>query len=127
MILREYEIGKFVLIKVQNEAEFLAVNKESFVFVSSLPESKGGFYIKDGFHFVVDTQKETEYVLDEAYISEVQILRKQIEEAKAFLASTDYKFLQFYEPNENEDLNGLIEQRSLARRFIRENEDQNGF
>jgi DeoR/GlpR family transcriptional regulator of sugar metabolism len=50
-------------------------------------------------------------------------IENKINEHKIFLASTDYKVLPFYELKEGENLNDIVNQRSIARKFIRENEN----
>ena len=52
---------------------------------------------------------------------EAQEIARKVAEAKAYLAATDHKFYGDYEPKAGEDLTVIIEKRSEARAFVREN------
>ena len=54
--------------------------------------------------------------------TEEQILAEKIAEAKAYLASTDFKDLPRYVPKEGEDMEALYAMRDEARKFIRSND-----
>ena len=54
-----------------------------------------------------------------------QALNKQIAEAKAYLASTDFKDLPRYVPKDGEDMEALYAKRDEAREFIRTNDVPN--
>ena len=48
-------------------------------------------------------------------------LDSKIQEAKAYLANTDYKMLPNYVPKADEDLDAIIAKRNETREFIRNN------
>lgn len=50
-----------------------------------------------------------------------QEINKKIQEAKAYLANTDYKMLPNYVPKVDEDLDAIIAKRNETREFIRNN------
>ena len=57
--------------------------------------------------------------------TEAQILAEKIAEAKAYLASTDYKDLPRYIPKMGEDIEAIYRLRDEAREFIRSNDVPN--
>ena len=50
-----------------------------------------------------------------------EIVSEKIQEAKAYLANTDYKMLPNYVPKADEDLDAIIAKRNETREFIRNN------
>lgn len=49
-------------------------------------------------------------------------IENQINEYKNFLTSTDYKVLPYYELKSGENLVDIVNMRSVARQFIRDNQ-----
>ena len=73
----------------------------------------------------------TDIAIDDETIAKAKELKKQkedflkqqiiINEAKAYLANTDYKMLPNYVPRVDEDLDAIIVKRNENREFIRNN------
>ena len=71
----------------------------------------------------------TDIAIDDETIAKAKELKKQkedflkqqiiINEAKAYLANTDYKMLPNYVPKADEDLDAIIAKRNETREFIR--------
>ena len=57
--------------------------------------------------------------------TEAMILAEKVAEAKAYLASTDFKDLPRYVPKDGEDMEALYAKRDEAREFIRNNDVPN--
>ena len=82
--------------------------------------------LNDGF-----IDMNTDIAIDDETIAKAKELKKQkedflkqqiiINEAKAYLANTDYKMLPNYVLKADEDLNAIIAKRNEAREFIRNN------
>jgi hypothetical protein len=124
MILRNYEIDKYILLNVDNEADFLASNNElNFVVVDSLPSSKFGFYLKNGDSYIVDIIEENkrQNIVDQndSFIVHSQLIDSYIK----FLDDTDHKMNSDYEPTPDEDLSKIRFLRIERRRLIRENKN----
>ena len=71
------------------------------------------------------TEKEVEAFLNPPKTEE-ELFQEQINEYKAYLSNTDHKFYGDYELKSDEtpeDLENIRVQRSIARTFIRNNED----
>jgi hypothetical protein len=64
----------------------------------------------------------TSPITDQIDLNKISI-QNQIIEHKNFLNSTDYKVLPFYELKDGENLADIVNQRSISRQFIRENEN----
>ena len=65
-----------------------------------------------------DNTPEPEFTEEELAQQEIN---KKIQEAKAYLANTDYKMLPNYVPKADEDLDAIIAKRNETREFVRNN------
>lgn len=66
------------------------------------------------------TDEEAEAIRNPPLTDE-QITAQKVQEALAFLASTDFKDLPRYTPKEGEDMGSLYAKRDEARAFVRAN------
>ena len=68
------------------------------------------------------TEDEAIKIFDKNLIALKTSKANKIQEAKAYLANTDYKMLSHYVPKADEDLDVIIAKRNETREFIRNNE-----
>ena len=89
---------------------------------NNLPIVGSGTVIPEGFTEYEVGQEPTE--LANAFIihQEQENIVNKIQEAKNYLAKTDYKFYSGYKAKDGEDLGGIEYLRDEAREFIRANE-----
>lgn len=124
MILREYDTDRYVLLNVDNEADFIASNNElNFVVVDSLPFCKFGFYSKVNDIFIIDNEQEEKKQKNEDIDKSFYELSLLIQNYKDYLSDTDHKELPHYEPKNGEDIQAIIQLRIERRRFIRDNKN----
>ena len=78
-----------------------------------------GTIIPEGF---IEYTEEPQELLDALAVEkEAQDLQAKVNEAQAYLTSTDHKFFNGYKPKPDEDLIAIEAKRDEAREFIRNN------
>lgn len=84
----------------------------------SVPKANGNREYELIKEWLKDNTPEPEFTEEELAQQEIN---KKIQEAKLYLANTDYKMLPNYVPKANEDLDAIIAKRNETREFIRNN------
>ena len=112
----QIQVGLLIIYKSLE----VKTNMKAFYKLNPLQVGQGTVVPDD---FIVYTiGKEPQELIDALEVERVaNELSAKIAEAKAYLASTDYKMLNNYVPKDNEGLDAIITQRNVAREFIRYN------